>query len=195
VKRGTLFVVSAPSGGGKHVVLKGVFAEDASIEYSVSATTRAARPGEVDGRDYFFLTRDEFRRRVDLDDFLEWAEVHGNLYGTPREELSLRLASGKDVIMELDVQGMRSIRARMPEAVTVFIMAPSLEETEHRLRRRGVNTDQDIALRMNNARDEIAARNEYDYIIVNKNVDDAVADMRAIIRAERRRSTRQMEDV
>jgi len=187
----TLFVVSAPSGAGKRTVLKLVLARDAGLEYAVSATTRRARPGEVNGRDYVFLDVGEFRRRVDGEQFVEWAEVHGNLYGTLREELARRLPSGKDVVLEVDVQGMRNLKALRNDLVTVFIMPPSFEELKTRMRKRAANDEANIALRLENAREEMAARHEYDYIIVNDVVEEAVEDMLAIVRAQRRRSTRQ----
>jgi len=172
-------------------VLKLVLARDAGLEYAVSATTRRARPGEVNGRDYVFLDVGEFRRRVDGEQFVEWAEVHGNLYGTLREELARRLPSGKDVVLEVDVQGMRNLKALRNDLVTVFIMPPSFEELKTRMRKRAANDEANIALRLENAREEMAARHEYDYIIVNDVVEEAVEDMLAIVRAQRRRSTRQ----
>jgi len=193
-KRGTLFVISAPSGAGKRTVLQEVFKRDSNLAFGVSATSRPPRRGEVDGRDYVFLERDEFRRRIDEGGFVEWAEVHGNLYGTLHEQLDRHLASGKDVILELDVQGMRSIKKLMPGAVSVFIMAPTFAELANRLRSRGTDAEEEIVLRLKNARAEAAARNEYDHIIVNKNVGDAAAAMEAIIRAQRRRATKTTEE-
>ena len=187
----TLFIVSAPSGAGKRTILGKVFEKDPALTYSVSATTRPARKGEVEGRDYYFLSEEAFRERVDADDFAEWAEVHGNLYGTLRDELSRRLGTGKVVILELDVQGMRNVKAAWRNAASIFIMAPSMEELERRLRKRGTNDPADIALRMANALKEIEVRHTFDYIIVNDNLDEAVADMQAIIRAERCRSSKQ----
>jgi len=183
-------VVSAPSGAGKRTILAPVVQQDPNIEVSVSATTRAPRPGEVDQRDYFFLDRDDFCKRIEDGAFVEWAEVHGNLYGTLSEELAKHLETGKDVVLELDVQGMRNVRPLYPGAVPVFVMAPSLEVLEQRLRKRGADSDDDMALRLRNARDEIDARREFDYIIVNDELDDAVADMQAIIRASRCRADR-----
>ena len=187
-KSGTLFVISGPSCSGKNVVDEGVMALDKGIECSVSATTRPARAGETPGKDYVFLDEVEFRRRIDADAFVEWAEVHGHLYGTLREELNRRLRSGKDVLLELDVQGMRRLKALRDDIVTVFIMAPSLDELERRMRRRGANDEADIAVRLTNARSEIAARHEYDHIIVNENVEEAVEALLAVVR-ERRAGT------
>lgn len=189
-KRGSVFVVSAPSGAGKRTVLDRVFDCDSDIQYSISATTRAPRGDEVHGRDYYFLDRNDFCRRIEGGEFVEWAEVHGNLYGTLRHELVRRIATGQDVILELDVQGMRNLKAAMPEIVSVFIMPPSLESLEERMRARGANTEEDMALRMRNARAEIAACSAFDYIVVNEELASAVADVLAIIRAERCRTSR-----
>lgn len=182
---GTLFVVSGPSCAGKHTILRPVLARDSGIEYAVSATTRPPRPGEVNGKDYFFLSEAAFRRRVAAGDFVEWAQVHGRLYGTLHEELDRHLRTGKDLVLELDVQGMRNVKAERPDVVTVFVMAPSLEELERRLRRRGADDEAAIALRLRNARRELAARKEYDYVIVNDVIEEAVEKMLAIIREQR----------
>jgi guanylate kinase len=183
-----VFVVSAPSGAGKHAVLHRVLSGDPNAVYSISATTRPPRAGEQDGRDYHFIDRAAFMRRREASEFVEWAEVHGHLYGTLHVELERRITSGKDVILQIDVQGMRNLKNLRPDAVAVFIMPPSLEVLEQRLRSRGTNDDRDIALRLENARREIDAANEFDYVIVNNKLDDAVADMQAIIRAERCRN-------
>lgn len=190
-RRGIVFVLSAPSGGGKRTVLKGVFESDLRLGYSVSATTRPPRNGETEGTDYYFLDRDTFEQRIAVGDFVEWAEVHGNLYGTLQDELERLTISGKDTVLELDVQGMRNLKTSGLDIVSVFVMAPSLEELERRLRARGTDDPEVIELRLTNARDEIAARHEYDYVIVNEHLDEAVADLKAIIRAERCRSYRQ----
>ena len=189
-KTGLVFVVSAPSGGGKRTVLSKVMEADPRLTLTVSAATRAPRPGEEEGRDYYFLPRDVFEQRAAAGEFAEWANVHGNLYGTLTAELDRHTSSGKDVVLELDVQGMRSLKARRPEAVTVFIAAPSMQELEARLRNRGTNDEADIRRRLENARTEMAARGEYDYVIVNDRLDDAVADMAAIVRVERLRASR-----
>lgn len=190
---GILFVISAPSGGGKRTVLERVMAADANLEYSVSATTRPPREGETDGVDYVFLDRDEFDARIEAGAFAEWADVHRHRYGTLHAELERVLATGKDAVLELDVQGMRTLRASGRECVTVFITAPSLDELERRLRDRGTDSEEQIAGRMETAKTEIAARHEFDYIIVNDRIDEAVADMEAIVRAERLRPSRQSD--
>jgi guanylate kinase len=191
VGKGTLFVVSAPSGGGKRTVLAPVLEGDDRLEFSVSATTRAPRAGEVEGRDYYFLSREEFMRRVEAGGFVEWAEVHGNLYGTLREDLERRTALGNDVVLEIDVQGMRTIRNSGLDAVTVFIMPPSLQVLERRLRRRGTESAETLELRLRNAREEVEARHAFDYIVINDRLSKAVADMKAIVRAQRCRADKQ----
>ncbi len=190
-RRGIVFVLSAPSGAGKRTVLKGVFDKDLRLGYSVSATTRPPRSGEVEGVDYYFLDREAFERRVATGDFVEWAEVHGNLYGTLQDELERLTASGEDTVLELDVQGMRNLKARGLDMVSVFVMAPSPEELERRLTKRGTDKPDVIELRLANANAEIAARREYDYVIVNEHLDEAVQDLAAIVRAERCRAHRQ----
>jgi guanylate kinase len=156
----------------------------------LTATTRAPRTGEVHGKDYWFLEREEFQRRVSSSEFAEWAEVHGQLYGTPRAELARLQATGKDALLQVDVQGMRNLKKAGLKIVFVFIMPPSIEELERRLRKRSMNQSEDMALRLRNARTEMEARHEYEYIVVNDNLDEAVADMESIIRAERLRAER-----
>jgi len=159
----------------------------------VSATTRQPREGETDGVDYVFLDRAEFDARIEADAFAEWADVHRHRYGTLHAELERVLATGKDAVLELDVQGMRKLREAGRDCVTVFITAPGLEELERRLRGRGTDSEEQIAGRMETAKVEIAARHEFDYIIVNDEIDEAVADMEAIVRAERLRPARQSD--
>jgi len=185
-EHGTLFVVSAPSGAGKRTVLNEVFQEDPTLAYSVSATTRPPRRGEVDGKDYIFLERREFLRRIETGEFLEWAEVHGNLYGTLRAPLRELLASGKDIILELDVQGMRRVRMLEDGVVTVFIAPPTFEVLEERLKRRGANGPDDMARRLEDARTEMAQQDEFDYVVVNDKLEDAVAEFEGIVGRHRR---------
>lgn len=191
---GTVIVVSAPSGAGKHTILRKVMENEGDLEYSVSATTRPPRNNEINGKDYYFIDRVEFERRVCAGAFVEWAEVHGHLYGTLGSELSGKLASGRDILLELDVQGMRNLKALNPGVVTVFILPPSLAALEERLRLRGTNMEEDIALRLRNAHAEIAQCQAFDYIIVNDRLDEAVADLEAILRAQRLRATKYPEE-
>lgn len=187
-----LFVVSAPSGGGKRTIIaraqERAKAQGLELQYSVSATSRAPRHDEVDGKDYIFLDRAAFEARVASGEFVEWAEVHGNLYGTLKSQMERCLAGGGEVLLEVDVQGMRSLRHVVGNVVTIFVMPPSIEALEARLRSRGENHDADLALRLANARDEMAACYEFDYIVVNDNLDEAVTDFEAIVRAQRRRA-------
>jgi guanylate kinase len=191
-KQGVLIVISAPSGAGKLTLLNKVRESQAgSFVTTVSATTRLPRAGEVEGRDYYFLTREIFETKRNADEFVEWAEVHGNLYGTLFSELDRCLATGKDVILELDVQGMESLKEIRHDVVTVFLMPPSLEVLEERLRKRGTDEEDVIALRLKNAGDEMAQRHGFDYIVVNDKIEQAASDLEAIIRAERCRAFRQ----
>ncbi|HOZ46530.1 MAG TPA: guanylate kinase [Candidatus Hydrogenedentes bacterium] len=187
VGRGQVLVVSGPSGAGKRAVLGPAMARDPRLVHSVSATTRAPRPGEVNGRDYWFVTPEAFRRHVEAGDFVEWAEVHGNRYGTLHEELDRKLDSGHDVILELDVQGMRAIRAQRRDVATVFIIPPSFEELERRIRGRKTDTEASIMLRLTNARAEMAARDEYDYVVLNDDLDKAIEDFLGVVRRLRER--------
>ncbi|HQL95338.1 MAG TPA: guanylate kinase [Candidatus Hydrogenedentes bacterium] len=185
MKRGNLYVLSAPSGAGKNTVLDEVRRRAEHLVSTVSATTRAPRPGEVDGRDYHFLAREEFDRRVAAGGFAEWAEVHGNRYGTLHSELERCLAAGRDILLQLDVQGMRSLKRLHPGTVGVFLAPPSLGELERRLRARGTNSEEDIAVRLRNARAEMAAAGEFDHVVVNDTVARAADEILRIM-AERR---------
>lgn len=167
-KRGVLFVFSGPSGVGKGTLKAKLFEEFADrIAYSVSATTRGPREGEVDGKDYFFISRQEFERRVKNNDFLEHAEFAGNCYGTPRAYVEKLLDSGVNVVLEIDVQGALQVMKSMPECVSVFILPPSFEELEHRLRGRGTETEEKVRERLETAKRELPYAPQYDYQIVN----------------------------
>ena len=167
-KRGVLFVFSGPSGVGKGTLKAKLFEEFAGrIAYSVSATTRGPREGEVDGKDYFFISRQEFERRVKNNEFLEHAEFAGNCYGTPRAYVEKLLDSGMNVVLEIDVQGALQVMKSMPECVSVFILPPSYEELEHRLRGRGTETEEKVRERLETAKRELPYAPQYDYQIVN----------------------------
>ena len=190
--QGVLLVISAPSGAGKLTLLNEVRSREVDrFVTTVSATTRPPREGETEGRDYYFLDRATFESRRDAGAFVEWAEVHGNLYGTLHSELDRCLATGRDVILELDVQGMRNLKSQRDDLVSVFLMPPSVEELEARLRKRGSESDETIALRVRNAAGEMAERHAFDYIVVNDKIERAASDLEAIIRAERCRAFRQ----
>ena len=159
-RRGTLFVVSAPSGAGKTTLCREARLVIPDLAYSVSATTRAPRPGEVNGVDFRFISEREFRSMLERNELAEWATVHGNLYGTPSKPLEAALATGKDVLLDIDTQGAAQLRQRYREAVLIFIVAPSMAELEQRLRERGADAERDIARRLARAREEIKLRSE-----------------------------------
>ena len=178
-----LIVLSAPSGAGKNTLIARIRARGIPVAVTVSATTRSPRPGEVSGEHYYFISRDEFQRKLVENAFYEWAEVHGNFYGTLCEEVDRCLASGSHVMLELDVQGWRHMRTLRPDAVSIFLMPPSFEELERRLRARGANDEADIQLRLKNARAEVAARDEFDYVIVNDDLERAAAELEQVLLA------------
>ncbi len=185
---GILLVVSAPSGCGKTTILKKLMTKISNLEFSVSHTTRQPRRGEQDGKDYHFVTQEEFiaLRDQQPSGFLEWAEVHGNLYGTSRQAVEEIVATGKDVVLDIDIQGADQVRENA-NPVTVFISPPTPEELERRLRKRGTETPEDIDSRLANAESEMAAASRYRYLIINDELEQAVRDLQAIVVAERRR--------
>ena len=189
-RRGTLFVVSAPSGAGKTTLCREARLRVPGLAYSVSCTTRAPRAGEVDGVDFRFISREAFLLMRERGELAEWASVHGNLYGTPARPLETALRDGRDVLLDIDTQGATQLRQRYPEAVLVFVVAPSMAELEQRLRERRSDADQDIARRLARAREEIALWKQYDYLIVNRDVKEAMDQLMAVIQAERCRTTR-----
>jgi guanylate kinase len=190
---GDLFIVSAPSGAGKSSLVNALLAEDRNLALSVSYTTRAPRPGEVEGREYHFVDGRTFGAMLGRGDFLESAEVHGNRYGTSKKWIENARARGLDIVLEIDWQGARQVRKAFPEAVSVFIMPPSpaLAELERRLRGRGQDTEDAIARRLANARDEMAHAGEFEYVIINKDFEEARRDLSAIVRASRLSAARQ----
>jgi len=187
---GALFVVSAPSGAGKTTLCREVRRNLPDLAYSVSYTTRAPRPGEKDGTDFRFVSPDEFKTLRDRSEFAEWAQVHGNMYGTRASVLEQALQSGRDILLDIDTQGAAQLRRRYPAAVLIFIMAPSMEELEQRLRERRSDAEKEIMRRLDRAREEIALWRAYDYLVVNRDVKEAVDQLSAIILAERARTTR-----
>jgi guanylate kinase len=193
-RRGILFVVSAPSGAGKTTLVNAALAADPALALSVSCTTRPPRVGEVHGKDYFFVARDEFDRRRDTGEFAEWAWVFDHAYATPRAPLDAAIADGRDVLLDVDIQGARAIRAAYPEdAVGIFVVPPSLDELEKRLRARGTDAPEQIRRRLDRAREELGAMREpgvYDFRIVNDDQERAAAELRAIVSAERCRIRR-----
>jgi guanylate kinase len=175
--RGRLIVVSGPSGAGKSTLIKAALEAVPALAYSVSATTRGLRPGEVDGRDYIFLSRKEFELWIEEGRFLEWAEYSGNLYGTPEQKVEEFLDAGKSVILELELQGARQVQLKRPDAVMVFVRAPSLEETRRRLAGRATETEEALESRLATAVEEVAARDEFDHEVINENREQARNDM------------------
>ncbi|NIH15918.1 guanylate kinase [Serratia symbiotica] len=192
--QGTLYIVSAPSGAGKSSLIQALLKTQPlyDTQVSVSHTTRASRLGEHYGEHYFFVSKDEFRQMIEQDAFLEYAEVFGNYYGTSRATIKQVLSTGVDVFLDIDWQGAQKIRAQMPQARSIFILPPSKEELDRRLRGRGQDAEEVIAKRMAQAVAEIMHYAEYDYLIVNDDFDLALSDLKTIIRAERLRSSRQL---
>jgi guanylate kinase len=184
---GLLFIVSAPSGAGKTTVVERLVERTPQLSMSRSYTSRVARPGESDGVDYNFVSRDRFQAMIAAGDFLEWAEVFGNLYGTSSADTERLLASGEDVVLVIDVQGARQLRGRGVVATTVFVMPPSAIVLEQRLRGRSSNSEDDIQRRLQVARQEVASFSEYDFIVVNDELDAAVERLQSVVFAERSR--------
>ena len=191
--RGLLIVVSGASGTGKGTVCKKILADMPEISYSISATTRAPRPGEVDGKEYYFLSRDEFNAWIADEKFLEFAEVYGNFYGTPLNKIEERLNRGEDILLEIDVQGALNVKSKCPEGVYIFLLPPSIEELKRRIEGRGTETPESLQRRLANAVAEINIGREYNYVVVNDSVENAVAKIKAILVAERCKVERNAE--
>ena len=183
--RGLLIVVSGASGTGKGTVCKKILNDLPEVAYSISATTRAPRPGEVDGKEYYFLDVDEFKNWIADGKFLEYAEVYGNFYGTPLNKIEERLNRGEDILLEIDVQGALNVKKKCPEGIYIFLLPPSLEELKRRIEGRGTETPESLSRRLKNAVAEIKIGTEYDYVVVNDTIDNAVAQIKSIIAAER----------
>jgi guanylate kinase len=190
---GDLFIISAPSGAGKSSLVSALLAQDKNLALSVSYTTRAPRPTEKEGREYHFVDARTFAAMLERGEFLESAEVHGNRYGTSRKWIADARGRGLDIILEIDWQGARQVRKAFPEAVSVFVLPPSpaLAELERRLRKRGQDNEEAIARRLANAREEMAHAAEFEYVIINKDFEEAKRDLSAIVRASRLSAERQ----
>ena len=188
---GTLFIVTAPSGAGKTTLVRGLLARDPQVSLSVSYTTRPPRPGEQEGEDYHFVAVPTFKSLRDRGEFLEWAEVHGNYYATSKVWIREQMALGRDILLEIDWQGAQQLRRAFPAAVGVFILPPSVEELEHRLRGRGTDSDEVIARRLLGARGEMRHVGEFEYVILNNELREAIDDLVAVVRAARLRSANQ----
>jgi len=191
----TVFIISAPSGSGKSTLVNRLLGEVEGLTFSVSCTTRGPRGTEKSGQAYDFIDRSEFQRRIDAGEFLEYAEVFGNFYGTHRSALGLAQARGKDLVLDIDVQGAAQLKERIPDAVTIFVLAPSREILEQRLRARSQDSDEVIRRRLDNAAREIRNYSLYDYVLVNEDLELAVESLKAIVRAERVRRIRVEEKI
>lgn len=191
-RRGLMFILSSPSGAGKTTIARRILAEDGHIRLSVSYTTRPIRPGEVDGKDYYFVDREEFNRKVENSEFIEWAEVFGHLYGTPKAEIKAGLKAGHDYLFDIDWQGTQQLYQRMEvDVVRVFLLPPSIGELERRLSSRGTDSADVVADRMARARSEISHWDGYDYVVVNDDIDTCFAKVTGILHSERMRRARQ----
>lgn len=186
-KRGILFIVSAPSGAGKTTMCQAALKHFSDIRYSVSYTTRAPRGSEIHGKDYYFISKEEFARGIASGKWAEWAEVHGNYYGTSAELLDQTLAAGMDMLLDIDVQGTEKILRRYPDAVTIFIMPPCFDELRIRMESRGTDSPEVIARRVENAKEEIARKDSYQHVIVNDNLSEATARMISVMENSRNR--------
>ena len=187
-RKGLLFVVSAPSGAGKTSLCRAITDSLENLTHSISYATRRPRPGEIDGRDYYFVGQERFREMIQAGDFAEWAEVHANYYGTSRRVLDDMISKGLDVILDIDTQGAAQIKAKYDTAVFIFIMPPSLDILEERLRNRKSDHEDEIRKRMKRAREEIRDYAMYDYIIVNRDFDRALTELRSVVISERCRT-------
>ncbi|WP_276863406.1 guanylate kinase [Anaerococcus tetradius] len=191
MKKGFLLVISGPSGVGKGTVLHDLMNTQSNLVYSVSATTRKKRDGEIEGVSYFYKSHEEFEKMIKEDKFLEYAHVHNNYYGTPKEFVENKINEGKIVILEIDVQGALNIKKNTDNGVFIFLAPPSLTELRNRIVGRGTETDEDIKIRMNNARKELEHINDYDYLVVNDHLNSAITSVNEIINAEKHRVFRE----
>jgi len=189
--KGNLIIISSPSGGGKGTLIKAVLKTLPKVGYSVSYTTRAARVGETNGKDYFFVSRAEFERLIEQGEFLEYATVHDNFYGTSFGQVKKEIEAGHDIILEIDVQGAANVRTKIPEAISVFILPPSFEVLAARLKARQTEKKEDLALRLKNSFGEVNRFSEFEYVVVNDAVEQATFDLQTIILAERLKRVRQ----
>lgn len=192
IRRGLLLILSSPSGAGKSTLSRMLMEWDPTMRFSVSATTRRPRPGETDGREYYFCSRDDFQSMVAAGDMLEHAEVFGNLYGSPRGPVEAAMKAGRDTVFDIDWQGGQQIKQSMrDDVVSIFILPPSIAELERRLRGRGQDSDEVIAGRMAKSRDEISHWAEYDFVLVNTDLDATFEDLKTIVQGQRLRRDRQ----
>jgi guanylate kinase len=193
--QGNLIIISSPSGGGKGTLIKAILKTVHHVGYSVSFTTRQMRPGEQHGRDYFFVSRDEFESLINDGALLEYAEVHENFYGTSLNQIKTEIEAGHDIILEIDVQGAANVREKIPEALSVFILPPSFEVLKNRLTARATEKPEDLALRLKNSFGEVQHFSEFDYVVVNDDAARATEDLRTVILADRLKRVRQSKAI
>ena len=193
MKTGRTFIISGPSGVGKSTVLKKLFEGRDDLYFSISATTRQPRPGEADGRDYHFISAEKFHDWIEADEFLEYAEYVGNFYGTPKKYVDAALIQGRDVILDIEVQGAAQVYAKRPDTVRIFIAPPSWDELERRLTERGTDSAEKVGKRLLRAKVELKSAADYDYFVVNDSVDNAVHEIRSIMLAEHCKPAERME--
>ncbi|AEM78886.1 guanylate kinase [Thermoanaerobacter thermohydrosulfuricus] len=189
-KKGLLIVLSGPSGAGKGTICKALMEKEKNLKLSISATTRQPRSGEIEGKNYFFKSEEEFEKMIENDSFLEWAKVYGHYYGTPKDFVLKNLEEGNDVVLEIDIQGALKIKEKFPEGVFIFILPPSMEELKNRIKKRGTETEEEIIKRFKSAYEELNYVSRYNYVVINDSVEEAVEKIRAIIIAEKCRVDR-----
>lgn len=194
MKKGQLFIVSGPSGAGKGTICQKLVSE-MEVELSISMTTRSPRPGEIDGINYYFVTREEFEQAIQEGDLLEYAEVYGNFYGTPKKKVLDKMAEGKDVVLEIDIQGALKVRKEYPQGIYIFILPPSMTELRKRITRRGSDSPDSIELRLGKTLSEVSYIDKYNYCVINEDLEEAVARVKAIILAEHSRVSEQIYEL
>lgn len=193
--KGNLFIITSPSGGGKGTLIREVLRSVPKVGYSVSFTTRAQRAGEEHGKHYYFISREEFEKKAAEGEFLEWANVHGNFYATSRAQVESELNLGRDIILEIDVQGAEMVKKLVPEAIGVFILPPSFEVLRERLTARRTESPDDLQTRLRNSRAEVNRWKEFDYVIINDEINRATLDLQAVFLAERLKRGRQSGNI
>lgn len=192
---GAIFIITSPSGGGKGTLIKEILQRVANIGYSVSYTTRKMREGEINGQHYFFVSKEEFENLIEQDEFLEYAEVHGNYYGTSKTKVFEETAKGRDIILEIDVQGAEIIKQKLLEAIGIFILPPSFEVLQERLINRQTESVEDLAVRLKNSRSEVEEYKDFEYVVINEVVEKAVLELESIVLAERLKTKRQEDKI
>lgn len=192
---GAIYIITSPSGGGKGTLIKEILQRVANIGYSVSYTTRKMREGEINGQHYFFVSKEEFENLIKQNEFLEYANVHGNYYGTSKTKVLEETEKGRDIILEIDVQGAEIIKQKLPEAIGIFILPPSFEVLRERLINRQTESDEDLAVRLKNSRSEVEEYKDFEYVVINEVVEKAVLELESIVLAERLKTNRQQNAI